>query len=98
VRLDISKQLFNGRGIGAVPANQTPPAHPAVYTDFGQHAVASGQRPVYVGSKPHQAWVKFRGEDGMPGFIDCIIVDVKSHQVLWLPSVYPPRRVDDKND
>jgi hypothetical protein len=77
---------------------ETPPAHQAVYTDFGQHAVASGQRPVYVGSKPHQAWVKFRGEDGMPGFIDCVIVDGKSYQVLWMPSVYPPRRVDDKND
>ena len=69
------------------------------HTNFGRHALASGQRPVYVGSKPHQAWLRFRGEDGMPGFIDCVTVDGKNHEVVWMPSLYPPRRgVEDEGE
>jgi len=96
IKTDLNKPF--SKSLPHEQQEKTRQADQAVYTDFGQHALASGQRPVYVGSKPHQAWVRFRGEDGMPGFIDVVIVDCKNHQVVWMPSVYPPRRSFEKND
>jgi hypothetical protein len=62
------------------------------YSEFGQRALASGSYPVFVGSEPHRAWCTFRGNDGMPGFVDHAFIDGKSHKIVWMPSVYPPER------
>jgi hypothetical protein len=62
------------------------------YTEIGSRAVAAGQCAVFVGSEPYEAWRKLRGEDGMPGFIDRVIIDGRSHEVAWMPSLYPPGR------
>jgi hypothetical protein len=60
-------------------------------SDFGERALADGMHPVYVGSKPHQAWLAFRGADGMPGFIDRAIIGGKPRLIVWMPSVFPPK-------
>jgi hypothetical protein len=60
------------------------------YTEFGKHALAMDQHAVYVGSRPYQAWLSFRGEDGMPSFIDRVTINGKTHNVVWMPSLYPP--------
>jgi hypothetical protein len=60
------------------------------YTEFGKHALAAGNKPVFVGSKPYQAWLAFRGEDGMPGFVDRVTIDEKIQNVVWMPSLNPP--------
>src|SRR5438105_4715174 len=39
------------------------------YTEIGRRAIAAGQSPVFVGSAPYEAWRRFRGDDGMPGFV-----------------------------
>jgi hypothetical protein len=62
------------------------------YTEIGSRAVAAGQSAVFVGSKPYEAWREFRGQDGMPGFIDRVIIEGRSHEVVWMPSLYPPKR------
>ena len=61
------------------------------YTEFGKRALAAGQYPVYLGSKPYQAWLSLRGEDGMPGFVDRVTIDGKTQNVVWMPSLRPPR-------
>jgi hypothetical protein len=61
------------------------------YTDFGQRALAAGNHPVFVGSEPHRAWCTFRGNVGMPGFVDHAFIGGKSHKIVWMPSVYPPK-------
>ena len=61
------------------------------YSEFGQRAFAAGNHPVFVGSEPHRAWCTFRGNDGMPGFVDQAFIDGKSHKIVWMPSVYPPK-------
>ena len=48
-----------------------------VYSEFGERAFAAGQRAVYLGSKPYQAWLSYRGKDGMPGFVDRAIINGK---------------------
>src|SRR5258705_11013141 len=53
---------------------------------------AAGQRAVYLGSKPYQAWLSHRGKDGMPGFVDRAIINGKVQEIVWMPSLYPPRR------
>ena len=63
-----------------------------VYSEFGERAFAAGQRAVYVDSKPYQAWLSFRGKDGMPGFVDRAIINGKVQEIVWMPSLYPPRR------
>jgi hypothetical protein len=60
------------------------------YTEFGKHALAAGNKAVFVGSKPYQAWLAFRGEDGMPGFVDRVTIDGKIQNVVWMPSLNPP--------
>jgi hypothetical protein len=62
------------------------------YTDIGSRAVAAGQCAVFVGSKPYEAWRELRGEDGMPGFTDRVIIEGRAHEVVWMPSLYPPKR------
>src|SRR6266404_6855022 len=63
-----------------------------IYSEFGERAFAAGQRAVYLGSKPYQAWLSFRGKDGMPGFVDRAIINGKVQEIVWMPSFYPPRR------
>jgi hypothetical protein len=60
------------------------------FSVFGKHALASGQHAVYLGSRPYQAWLRVRGEDGMPGFIDWAIINGKTYKLVWMPSLYPP--------
>jgi hypothetical protein len=62
------------------------------YSAIGQQAASSGQCAVIVGSEPYEAWHRFRGEDGMPGFIDKAIINGRSHDIVWMPSLYPPRQ------
>jgi hypothetical protein len=62
-----------------------------MHTEFGKRALAAGQYPVYLGSKPYQAWLSLRGEDGMPGFVDRVTIDGKTQNVVWMPSLRPPR-------
>ena len=62
------------------------------YSAMGQRAAAIGQCAVIVGSEPYEAWRRFRGEDGIPGFTDRAIYNGRVHDVVWLPSLYPPRR------
>jgi hypothetical protein len=69
-----------------------------VYSEFGERAFAAGQRAVYVGSKPYQAWLSFRGKEGMPGFVDRAIINGKVPEIVWMPSLYPPRRSADESE
>jgi len=62
------------------------------YSEFGQRALAAGSYPVFVGSEPHRAWCKSRGSDGMPGFVDRAFIGGKPHEIIWMPSVYPPHQ------
>ena len=63
-----------------------------VYSQLGQRALEAGLRPVFVGSKPYEAWCKFRGgADSMPGFVDRARIDGRMREFVWLPSVYPPK-------
>jgi hypothetical protein len=45
-----------------------------------------------LGSKPYQAWLSYRGKDGMPGLVDRAIINGKVQEIVWMPSLYPPRR------
>jgi hypothetical protein len=62
------------------------------YTDFGRRALAADMRPVFAGSAPFQAWLKYRGPDGMPP-VDEATIEGRRRQLVWLPSIYPPVRV-----
>jgi hypothetical protein len=74
-------------------AAERPKSRPKiVYSDFGSRAAAAGNHPVFVNSKPYLAWMKFRGPDGMPGFVDEVLIAGRCQQVVWMPSVYPPTR------
>jgi hypothetical protein len=66
-------------------------AHQDKFSDIGKQALANGNHPVYLGSKPYRAWLAFRGADGMPGFVDRAIIGGQQREVVWMPSVYPPR-------
>jgi len=55
-------------------------------------ALAAGMHPVFVGSKPFDAWRAFRGGDGMPP-TDQAIVGGKLRAIVWMPSLYPPRHL-----
>ena len=65
-------------------------AYQAKYSEFGEHARAAGNHPVYVGSEPHRAWCEYRGNDGMPGFVDQAVIGGRPRKIVWMPSVYPP--------
>jgi hypothetical protein len=60
------------------------------YTDFGKAALFNGMQPVWEGSKPYRAWVRFRGPDGIP-IHDEATIDGVRRRVIWMPSLYPPR-------
>jgi hypothetical protein len=62
------------------------------YTPLGERARAEGKSPVFVGSKPHLAWLAVRGVDGMPGFVDEAFINGKPRQIVWMDSVYPRKR------
>jgi hypothetical protein len=61
------------------------------YSELGKRARAAGQHPVYIGSEPHKAWCAYRGDNGMPGFVDQAIIGGKLRQIIWMPSVFPPK-------
>jgi hypothetical protein len=67
------------------------------FTEFGERALAAGQCAVFVGSEPYEAWRRFRGEDGMPGFIDRAIINGRMQKIVWMPSLYPPDRAGHKS-
>jgi hypothetical protein len=86
------------KSLPAEQKHEAQQAHQSVYSDFGKHALVSGRHAVYLGSRPYQAWHKVRGEDGMPGFIDYAIINGKPHKLVWMPSLYPPRRSSEEPD
>ena len=61
------------------------------YSEMGERARAAGNHPVYVGSEPYKAWCAFRGNDGMPGFVDQAVIGGKLRQIIWMPTVFPPK-------
>jgi hypothetical protein len=61
------------------------------YSEMGERARAAGNYPVYVGSEPHKAWCAYRGNDGMPGFVDQAFIGGKLRQIIWMPTVFPPK-------
>jgi hypothetical protein len=61
------------------------------YSELGLRAQAAGNHAVFVGSEPHRAWRAFRGNDGMPGFVDQAVIGGRSRKIIWMPSVYPPK-------
>jgi hypothetical protein len=63
-----------------------------IYSEFGQRAQMAGSHPVYLGSKPYYAWLNVRGADGMPGFVDRVQINGRLREVVWMPSVFPPRQ------
>lgn len=73
-------------------------AQQVVYSEFGRRALEAGNHPVYIGSKPYCAWLAFRGPDGMPGFVDRISINGQPREVVWMPSISPPRRTFSKDD
>jgi hypothetical protein len=77
-----------------LPAKQAEPlrALQDKYTPLGERARAEGKSPVFVGSKPHLAWLAVRGVDGMPGFVDEAFINGKPRQIVWMDSVYPRKR------
>jgi hypothetical protein len=88
------KTDFNNPFSKSLPAEQAvaPKAQQVVYSQLGQRALEAGLRPVFVGSKPYEAWCKFRGgADSMPGFVDRARIDGRMREFVWLPSVFPPK-------
>jgi hypothetical protein len=73
-------------------------AQQVVYSESGRRALEAGNHPVYVGSKPYDAWLALRGPDGMPGFVDRILVNGQQKDVVWMPSISPPRRIVSEDD
>lgn len=61
------------------------------YSEMGERAHAAGNHPVYIGSEPHKAWCAYRGDDGMPRFVDQAVIGGKLRKIVWMPSVFPPR-------
>jgi hypothetical protein len=76
-----------------LPAEQAKPlrALQDKYSPAGERARAEGKSPVFVGSKPHLAWLAVSGPDGMPGFVDQAFINGKLRQIVWMDSVYPPK-------
>lgn len=106
-RLESQRKRSNGNNIERINTNQTnlvlksPPASPKrrasapqaeSYTEIGRRALAADQCPVIVGSGPYNAWLKVRGPDGMPGFVDKVFRDGCARDVVWMPSLYPPNQ------
>jgi hypothetical protein len=61
------------------------------YSEMGENARVAGNHPVYVGSEPHKAWCAYRGNDGMPGFVDQAVIGGKLRKIVWMPTVFPPK-------
>jgi hypothetical protein len=85
-----SKSLPAAHGKGEAARQMT-------YSDLGQRALAAGNSPVFVGSRPYQAWCDVRGGlDAMPGFVDRVLINGRAQEVVWMPSVYPPKRKEER--
>jgi hypothetical protein len=56
---------------------------------MGERARAEGMFPVFVGSKPYQAWLAVHGADGMPGFVDKAFINGKPREIVWMSSIFP---------
>jgi hypothetical protein len=59
------------------------------YSPMGERARAEGMFPVFVGSKPYQAWLAVHGSDGMPGFVDKAFIKGKPREIVWMSSIFP---------
>jgi hypothetical protein len=59
-------------------------------SEFGKNAQTAGCRFVWEQSAPYKAWLRFRGEDGMPP-LDLASVKGEQRRGVWLPSLWPPR-------
>jgi hypothetical protein len=79
----------------------TPPAKTASpqacrdqYSEYGKHALASGCKFVWEGSKPYKAWIEHRGAEGLSLLppTDMAIVEGKQRRGAWFPQLYPPGR------
>lgn len=70
----------------------TPLVGDEVLTEFGQAARDAGCKFIYEGSAPFAAWLKFRGDNGMPP-IDVVTEGGIERRGMWLGSLYPPRMV-----
>lgn len=81
-----SKNKFR-RNMSTAPGTELV-GHQDSYSEFGRRALAAGMKPVIVDSKPFNAWLDFRGGDGMP-LIDCAVIGGKSVQVVWMTSLFP---------
>jgi hypothetical protein len=101
---DINKEEIKKEPNNTLPKPLSPEiqasglASQVIYTEIGQHALMAGNHPVYVGSKPYNAWLSFRGADGMPGLVDRIHFNGRVQEVVWMPSMYPPKRSSREDD
>ena len=90
---DIKTDLNKSLPYPLVPTTSSDPAaSESIYTPMGRRALDQGRHPVFVGSKPFHAWRNVRGPDGMPPYVDSIQKAGRTHQVVWMPSLYPPLR------
>jgi hypothetical protein len=88
IKTDLNKSLPKPLSVGLEPSGLS---QQEVYTRAGEAAILAGSCAVYVGSEPYRAWERFRGPDGMPGFKDRVQKGDRVYEVVWMPSLYPPR-------
>lgn len=90
---DIKTDFTNpfSQSLPAAPG-RTQQASQGQYSEFGRRALAAGKCAIFVGSKPYEAWRRFRGDDGMPGFVDKMILEGRARDVVWMDSLFPPYR------
>jgi hypothetical protein len=67
------------------------------WSEAGKVAIAQGFQYVFENSEPFKAWLEFRGADGMPDVVTEIIKG-QPRRVVWMPTLYPPRRTASKGD
>jgi hypothetical protein len=72
-------------------ANDEESKQTSTWSESARHALASGQTPVFVPSKPFDEWVRFRGQDGMPVVLTEMVAG-RLRRVCFLPSLFPPYR------
>jgi len=59
------------------------------YTMFGKNEEAKGMKFAFEHSRPFNAWLSFRGADGMPP-MDVRMIGGIPRRGSWFPSLYPP--------
>jgi hypothetical protein len=61
------------------------------YTALGISARSNGMYSVYEHSEGFKKWSAFKGAEWIPSF-DVVIEDGQHKRVVWMTSLYPPRR------